>query len=75
MFLAINGNIMQTEQEQHVRTFLHKKSIEFGMALKYSVTSYKQETEIFPVIRPPTCWKPDSCFWFVRKDKKGIKAN
>ena len=55
MFLAINGNIMQTEQEQHVRTFLHKKSIEFGMALKYSVTSYKQETEIFPVIRPPTC--------------------
>ena len=31
--------------------------------------------QIFLVTRPPTCWKSDSCFWFVRKDKKRIKAN
>ena len=25
--------------------------------------------------KPPTCWKPDSCFWLARKDKQEIKAN
>ena len=44
-------------------------SIEFGMALKQRATRYKQKTEIFLVTRPPTC------FWFIRKDKKRIKAN
>ena len=24
----------------------------------------------FLVTRPPSCWKPDSCFWFVRKNKE-----
>ena len=38
-------------------------------------TRYEQKTEIFLVTRPPTCWKPDSCFWFARKDKNRIKAN
>ena len=51
------------------------KSIEFGMALKYSVTHYKQKTEIFLGTRPPTCRKPNSYFWFVRKNKKRIKEN
>ena len=32
-----------------------EKSIEFDMALKWSATRYKQETEIFVVTRPPTC--------------------
>ena len=27
------------------------------------------------VTRPPTCWKPGSCFWFVRKEKKRTKEN
>ena len=49
-----------------------QKSNEFGMTLKYSATRYKQKTEIFRIIRPLTCWKPDYCFWFVRKDKKRI---
>ena len=40
------------------------------MALKYSATRYKEKTEIFLVTRSLTCWKPDSCFWFVRKEKK-----
>ena len=31
------------------------------MALKFCTTQYKQKT--------------DSCFWFVRKDKKRIKGN
>ena len=30
--------------------------------------------EIFLVTRPPNCWKFDSCFWFLRKEKKGIKS-
>ena len=34
------------------------------------MTHYKQKTEIFIVTRPPACWKPDPCFWFVRKDKE-----
>ena len=38
-------------------------------------TCYKQKPEIFLVTRPSTCWKPGSCFWFVRKDKKKVKAN
>ena len=50
-------------------------STEFGTALKQSTTRYKQKAEIFLVTRPPTCCKPDSCFWFLRKDKKRIKTN
>ena len=45
------------------------------MSLKQSATRYKQKTEIFLAIRPPTYWKPDSCFWVIRKGKKRIKAN
>ena len=45
------------------------------MALKESATRYKQKTEILLVTRPPTCGKPHSCFWFVRNDKKKLKAN
>ena len=29
--------------------------MEFGMALKYSATRYKQEKEIFFFTRPPAC--------------------
>ena len=43
--------------------------------MKQSVTRYKQKTEIFPVTRPPTWLKFDSCFWFQRQDKKGIKTS
>ena len=38
------------------------------------MTRYKQKTEFFLVTRPPTCWKFDSCFWFVRKEKKDDKS-
>ena len=31
------------------------KSIEFGIALKWSATHYKQKTEIFLITRPATC--------------------
>ena len=34
-----------------------------------------QKVEIFFNARPTTCWHFDSCFWFLRKDKKGAKAN
>ena len=68
-----HGTIMRTEIT--CKKILLWKPIEFGMAMKYIATRHKQKTEIFLVTRPPTCWKPDSCFWFVRKDKKRIKAN
>ena len=29
-----------------------------------------KKTEMLLVTKLPTCWKPDSCFWFVGKDKK-----
>ena len=38
-----------------------------------TASHYKQKTEKFLLTRPPTCYKPDSCFWFVRRDKKGLK--
>ena len=41
------------------------------MALKQRATRYKQKTEIFFDTNPSTCRKPDSCFWFVRKGKRG----
>ena len=44
-------------------------------ALKLSATHYKQKTEIFLVTRQRTCWKPDSCFWSVKKKNKRIKVN
>ena len=44
------------------------------MALKKNATCYKQKEQIFPDTRPPTCWKLDSCFWFVRKDNKKDKG-
>ena len=44
-------------------------SIKFGMTLKYSATLYKEKTKIFLVTRPPSYWKSDSCFWFVRNGK------
>ena len=45
------------------------------MALKQSATRPKQKTEVFLVTRPPTCWQPDSYFWFVGKGKNRVKAN
>ena len=50
----------------------HENIIRVGIVC---TTRYKQKTEIFRVTRPPTCWKDDSCFRFLRKDKIGIKAN
>ena len=44
------------------------------MALKESATRYKQKTEILLVIRLPTCWKPDSCFFVCKKWQKGDKS-
>ena len=44
------------------------------MALKYSANRYKQKAEIFLVTRQPTCSKPDSCFWFVKKGQKEDKS-
>ena len=34
--------------------------------MKQSATRYKQKAKLFLVIRPPTCWQFDSCFWFGR---------
>ena len=36
------------------------------------MTRYKQKTEIFLVTIPPTSKQFDSCFWFIRKDEKGL---
>ena len=44
------------------------------MTLKLNATPYKQKTEIFLVTRPPTGLKFDSCFWFLRNDKKRDKS-
>ena len=49
--------------------------MEFGILLKLSATCYKQKQEILLIARPPTCWKCDSCIWFLGKDKKDIKTN
>ena len=38
------------------------------------MTRYGQKAEIFLVTILLTCWKPNSCFWFVRMDKKGDKS-
>ena len=43
------------------------------MALKKSVTYYKEITELLTATRLATCSKHDSCFWLVRKDKKEDK--
>ena len=37
-------------------------------------TRYKK-TETFLITSPPACWKFDSCFWILRKNKKDIKAD
>ena len=34
-----------------------------------------KKTEMFIVTRSPTCWKYDSWFWFLWKDKQRIKVN
>ena len=36
---------------------------------------FTQKEKIFLVTRPPTCWKFDFWFWFLRKDKKEITVN
>ena len=49
------------------KKILLKKSIEFSMALKESVTRYKQKTEMFLVTTPRTCWKPFSLITWITK--------
>ena len=45
------------------------------MDLKKSATCYKQKTEIVLFTRKANWLKFDYCSWFLRQDKKGIKAN
>ena len=47
----------------------------FGIALKQNLTRFKEKVAILLITRLPSRWKFDSCFWFLKKDKKGIKAN
>ena len=34
--------------------------------MRHSTTCYKQKAKLFLIIRPPTCWQFDFCFWFGR---------
>ena len=58
----------------------NQNDLHHGTIIRTGITCKKirhgfEKTEIFLVTRPSTCCKPDSCFWFVRKDKKKIKEN
>ena len=40
-----------------------------------SKTLYKQKAKILFVTRSPNFWKFDFCFWFLQKEKNGVKTN
>ena len=42
---------LQYRQEQHVRKYFYKKSVEFGIPLKYSATRYKQNYQIINLVK------------------------
>ena len=69
-----------------VRKFLYKSLLNSAWLWSRPLLAInKKQKYLFPILaifisfrnttRPPTCWKPDSCFWFVRKAKKRVKAN
>ena len=75
LFLEVNKTMeLWYEQEQHVRKFLYKslwKSAWLWSRVRVAIN----KKQIFLITRPPTCWKPGTCFWFVWKDKRRITAN
>ena len=73
LLVSNHGTILR-EGTKCKKIFL-SKSIQFGIPLKQSTTCFKQKTEIFLVTRHQLAEKFDSCFQFLRKDKKGIKEN
>ena len=75
LFNVLHWNY-NTNRDNMLEKFLYKillNSVWLWSRARLAINNKKPE--IFLVTRPSTCWEPDSCFWFVRKDKNSIKAN
>ena len=65
------GNIITQEHEQGItyKEINLYKSIGFGMFFGQSRICFKQKKKEYYSL-PPTCWKFDSCFHYLRKKQK-----
>ena len=71
------GRLLLTMELWYEQESFYKSILKWNSAYLWSrarLTINKKHAKIFLLTRSPTCWKFDSCFWFLRKDKQGIKA-